>query len=363
MTSYRLTIPFLIMSLLPSVVLLGCQTTEGNQIKPLTVESSALVNDKEMEALIERIYSEPNEHIRSWKLPELPVSTLNRYDWQLIEWLDKTGRIINLDAERPVLMDVRPSNLIFDYDCQRYRVDHSDYNDYKYSPYLVSTLTPPSCLTTPVPSSSHSLSSEQKQQRYKIVENLTALFPRYGRGSFSFQLISQKPSTYQLVLKAQDDTLTFKGSVKTIKPTSGLPITKEFLESHKWRLVSAINSNQQPITELNYRGIPIYSGFYTSNERSNAGFSANCNGVGGPYILTPDHILLIGSGAQSMMGCGPKREAAEDKIREVEQLSRGQLSLKQYPDSDESVAKIPYYLLTQKLDSGDTLIWKNEKKE
>ena len=89
------------------------------------------------------------------------------------------------------------------------------------------------------------------------------------------------------------------------------------------------------------------------------GFSAYCNGVGGPYTLTPDHILLIGSGPQTMMGCGPKREAAEDKIRALEQLSRSQLTLTQLANSNIDNPSLPYYLLTQQMATGETLIWKN----
>ncbi len=89
------------------------------------------------------------------------------------------------------------------------------------------------------------------------------------------------------------------------------------------------------------------------------GFSAYCNGVGGPYTLTPDHILLIGSGPQTMMGCGPKREAAEDKIRALEQSSRSQLTLTQLANGNVDDSSLPYYLLIQKMATGETLIWKN----
>ena len=118
------------------------------------------------------------------------------------------------------------------------------------------------------------------------------------------------------------------------------------MEQFQWRLVSAIDSNQQSITELNYHGIPIYGSFYTNSYYSGASFSSGCNGVGGPYILTPDYILIIGTGAQTMIGCGPKREAAEDKIKALELMSRSQLSLKLYPNIEED---------------DKTIIWKNEK--
>ncbi len=60
-----------------------------------------------------------------------------------------------------------------------------------------------------------------------------------------------------------------------------------------------------------------------------------------------------------MMGCGPKREAAEDKIRALEQSSRSQLTLTQLANGNVDDSSLPYYLLIQKMATGETLIWKN----
>ena len=80
-------------------------------------------------------------------------------------------------------------------------------------------------------------------------------------------------------------------------------------------------------------------------------------------VLTPDNKLLIGSSPQLVKGCSPKRETAEDKIRELEQLSKSQLTLRQLPNINSDASSLPYYLLTQEFDSGETLIWKNELKK
>ena len=74
-------------------------------------------------------------------------------------------------------------------------------------------------------------------------------------------------------------------------------------------------------------------------------------------------MLLIGSAPQTMIGCDIKREAAEDKIRELEQLSKSQLSLKRLSTISTDNSSLPHYLLTQKLETGETLIWKNEPKK
>lgn len=95
------------------------------------------------------------------------------------------------------------------------------------------------------------------------------------------------------------------------------------------------------------------------NDEHHVGFSSNFNGIGGPYSLNADHSLIIGSGPQTLMGCGPKREAAEDKIRALEQSSQSQLTLTQLTNTNINDPSLPYYLLTQKMATGETLIWKN----
>lgn len=147
---------------------------------------------------------------------------------------------------------------------------------------------------------------------------------------------------------------------KPTEPIANLPITYELLGRYRWRLVSATDSDNQTITELSRPGFPVVANFsYRFNDEHHVGFSSDCNGVGGPYTLSADYLLTIGSGPQTMMGCGPKREAAEDKIRTLEQSSRSQLTLTQLANSNIDDTSLPYYLLTQKMTTGETLIWKN----
>ena len=297
------------------------------------------------------------------------VESVNRFDWKLVRWIDNQGIVNDVDTVPPLMLDVRPSNLVFKYDCQRYRLNHDGYQDYTYSSYGVTTITQPSCLIT------------NKQTAHSIFQYLEQLFPEYGRGrfnliitspstqtkSFSFlnKLTPKKPTPYELVLNVQDKQLVFEGTLKTLQPVTGLAITYEFLKEYQWRLVSAVDSNQKTIIELSRPDFPVtaYFAYPMYNDEHHIGFSSDCNGVGGSYILTPDNKLLIGSSPQTMMGCSPKREAAEDKIRELEQLSKSQLTLQRLPNTNLDSSSLPYYLLTQKLDTGETLIWKNEVKE
>lgn len=368
-------------SLLGVAGLVGCQTIDNdNTFIPIIAKALKPVENNE--AIITFPQSEANEYIGSEKLPELTVDSLNRFDWKLVRWIDNEEVVTHVDLNGyaggdtvpPLMLDVRPSNLVFKYDCQRYSLHHDGYYNYTYSSYGVTTTTPSSCLIS------------DAQAASDISDYLTQLFPKYGRGRFNLKVIStpqqppskqqspkqssslrkttsKKPTPYELALNAQDKQFIFEGTLKKLQPTSGLPITYDFLKTYQWRLVSAVDSNNKTIIEISRPGFPVtaYFGYPIYNEEHQVGFSSDCNGVGGPYILTADNILLIGSGAQSMMGCGPKREAAEDKIRELEQLSKSQLTLEQLSNTNVDDPSLPYYLLTQKLDTGETLIWKNKK--
>lgn len=299
------------------------------------------------------------------------VESVNRFDWKLVRRIDNQGIVNDVDTVPPLMLDVRPSNLVFKYDCQRYRLNHDGYQDYTYSSYGVTAVTQPSCLIT------------DKQAASNILHYLEQLFPEYGRGRFNLRITSpstqtkskpfsflnkltpKKPTSYELILNVQDKQLIFEGTLKTLRPVTGLPITYELLKEYQWRLVSAVDSNKNAIIELSRPDFPVtaYFAYPLYNDEHHVGFSSDCNGVGGSYILTPDNKLLIGSSPQTMMGCSPKREAAEDKIRELEQLSKSQLILQRLANTNLDSSSLPYYLLTQKLETGETLIWKNEVKK
>ena len=338
-----------------SVALIGCQS---NIAKDNSTSANSMVTGSSTSAPI------LSEQV-------INVESVNRFDWKLVRWIDNQGIVTNVDTVPPLMLDVRPSNLVFKYDCQRYRLNHDGYHGYTYSSYGVTAVTQPSCLIT------------DKQAASNILQYLDQLFPKYGRGrfnlriispspqtpskSFSFlnKLISTKPKPYELALNVQDKQLIFEGTFKTLRPVTGLPITYELLKEYQWRLVSAVDSNKNTIIELSRPDFPVtaYFAYPLYNDEHHVGFSSDCNGVGGSYILTPDNKLLIGSSPQTMMGCSPKREAAKDKIRELEQLSKSQLILQRLANTNLDSSSLPYYLLTQKLETGETLIWKNEVKK
>ena len=338
-----------------SVALIGCQS---NIAKDNSTSANSMVTGSSTSAPI------LSEQV-------INVESVNRFDWKLVRRIDNQGIVDDVDTVPPLMLDVRPSNLVFKYDCQRYRLNHDGYQDYTYSSYGVTTITQPSCLIT------------DKQAASNILHYLEQLFPEYGRGRFNLRITSpstqtkskpfsflnkltpKKPTSYELILNVQDKQLIFEGTLKTLRPVTGLPITYELLKEYQWRLVSAVDSNKNTIIELSRPDFPVtaYFAYPLYNDEHHVGFSSDCNGVGGSYILTPDNKLLIGSSPQTMMGCSPKREAAEDKIRELEQLSKSQLILQRLANTNLDSSSLPYYLLTQKLETGETLIWKNEVKK
>lgn len=367
-------------SLVSIAALSGCQTIKQNPNKTTATQTTAQLSTMPTvpitpkvpkpivydEAIITFLQIDNIEVDDSHKFPELPVDSLNRYDWQLVRSVNSQGVVSQVTTQPPLMLEVRPSNLVFKYDCQRYSLHHDDYSDNSYSSHNynsngVSDITPASCLI------------KDTQAASDISSYLINLFPRYSRSGFSLELLSvpqtqptsdktksQKTVPYELAINAQDKKLVFAGTLRELQPTQGLPISYEFLKVYKWRLVSALDSDSQPIIELSRLGFPVTAYFgYSFNDEQHVGFSSDCNGVGGPYILTLEHILLIGSGNQTMMGCGPKREAAEDKIRALEQSSQSQLNLQQLENTNIDNTNLPYYLLTQKLETGETLIWKN----
>lgn len=352
--SSRLTLSLLLAISFPAV-LIGCQS---NIVKDNSTPANLIVTGSTTSAPI------LSEQV-------INVESVNRFDWKLVRRIDNQGIVNDVDTVPPLMLDVRPSNLVFKYDCQRYRLNHDGYQDYTYSSYGVTTITQPSCLIT------------DKQAASNILHYLEQLFPEYGRGRFNLRITSpstqtkskpfsflnkltpKKPTSYELILNVQDKQLIFEGTLKTLRPVTGLPITYELLKEYQWRLVSAVDSNKNTIIELSRPDFPVtaYFAYPLYNDEHHVGFSSDCNGVGGSYILTPDNKLLIGSSPQTMMGCSPKREAAEDKIRELEQLSKSQLILQRLANTNLDSSSLPYYLLTQKLETGETLIWKNEVKK
>ncbi len=120
-------------SLLFAVTLIGCQTIKQNPKPTTATHKSAQISTTPIVPIISKVArkSEPSDDAEiiimgpvnyddqkiknsdSYKFPELPVDSLNRYDWQLVRWIDNQDFVTEIVSEQPVILDIRHNNLIF----------------------------------------------------------------------------------------------------------------------------------------------------------------------------------------------------------------------------------------------------------
>ena len=356
-------------SMLGVTGLVGCQTIENSTIEPITAKAPKPVDTDER--IITFPQSDDNEYIGSWKLPELPVESLNRFDWKLVRWIDSQDVVTHIDSSSyagsdtvpPLIMDVRPSSLLFKEGCHRYKLFIENAYPMPY-PHSISHL---------VDSTNDCDTQSNVASKGAIQQNLETIFSPRSNLYFNFEPVTLKSkffipnSSKQLALNINNNmTLIFTGMRKPEQKTSGLPITNEILERYQWQIISATDKQNDPISNFNDPDVPIIARFYTDSHRRTAGFSVGCNGVSGTYALAVNQTLLIGSSPQTMIGCGDLLNKIESSLSRTMLNSISQLTLniqENTATSENSTQAMLKYLLTQQLDTGETFIWQNEKKE
>ncbi|MDO5769778.1 MAG: META domain-containing protein [Psychrobacter sp.] len=352
----------LIISILAPISLLGCQT---NRLPPVDIGAVPTPPVKDEIASIKAQTKDP--------LPTDSrnlITTLNRYQWQLTKVISSPNHkmvddaliktIIN--AQYPLIMEVQPSAFLLHYGCQQYRLSVNNYYPppFSYSFDYVSEVAHTSCDN---PTANSPLNSPDKAD---LKSHLQRLFITEYSKQFYFDLSPAAASTRKLQIKMEDGTiLVWQGQLKPLQPVAGIPITSELLARYQWHLKRALSSRHQPIPELNHKDLPILAFFRTDISQSYVRFSTGCNGVGGPYILTADQRLLIGSAPQTVMGCSNLLESIEGKVSGTLLNSQSQLTLALAPTEPDTITNTitkdkTAYWLTQKLDTGETLIWENE---
>lgn len=357
---YRLLI---ICAIMP-ITLLGCQSNNSH-INDNAIDNEYVSIDpvREDDVTVKVRTKDANKEVSSDLL-----TTLNKYQWQLTEVISSpTNKTANkafihtvVNSRHPLRLDVRPSAFILALDCQKYRLSYTNYYQAPFS-YSIDYIS--EAVNTSCDGSTATLSSQDKAS---FKANLQSLFlPDYSR-QFYFELNSENSSTRELQLKMTDGTiLVWKGQLKSLLPVSGIPITAELLTRYQWHLKSARNSQQQLIAAFLHKDVPITAFFNPNASQPYIGFSTGCNGVGGPYILTADQKMLIGSGPQTVMGCSDLLETIENKVSSTLLNSESQLTLALAPNKSNTITDanskdLPAYLLTQRLATGETLIWQNE---
>ena len=347
MTLIRLISPLLTIGLLSSVVLFGCQSTSLNSTE---FTNPAVDNDN---------WSDSTPKPRLFQ-------TITKYQWQLTHVTDESGQIQPFNHKPPLIMQVRPDILLFEEGCHRYQGSFKAMRPLPY-PYSLPDIRdlPDNCIAI-----SHSGSDLNKGDIQRALE---IVFAPYSDSYFRFDPVLPASPLFsnrvakQLALKTDKGrTFIFSGTAKLEKQISGLPITNELLKRYQWLLIKATDNTNKTINNFNYPDIPITASFRLDSHNQGVGFFAGCNGVGGSYALSTNQTLLIGASPSTLMGCGDLINGIEDYLDRIMHNSSSQLTLT-LPDitstSNISSVSIPNYLLTQKLDTGETLVWKNEVKK
>lgn len=343
----RLATLLLLVGSLSSVALVGCQSTKLSHSNKIGAVNSDTNNE-----------DWPTSTQQSYLL-----QALTKYDWQLTQVTGMNNKGQPFRHKPPLIMDIRPSSLLFKEGCHRYKLFIENAYPTPY-PYSISHL---------VDSTNDCDTQSNVASKGAIQQSLETIFSPRSNLYFNFEPVTLKSnffipnSSKQLALNINNDmTLIFTGMRKPEQKTSGLPITNEILERYQWQIISATDKQNDPISNFNDPDVHIIAKFYTDSHRRTAGFSVGCNGVSGSYALAVNQTLLIGSSPQTMIGCGDLLNKIESNLSRTMLNSVSQLTLNLQEDtatSENSTQAMLKYLLTQQLDTGETFIWQNEKKE
>ena len=326
-------------SLLSSVALMGCQTASFSKATELT---SSITVPKEVS-------------LSTIPLPQL-LERLTYYDWQLTQVKGADGKIKPFKHQPLLVMDLTLDSLHFAEGCHRYEVF---FNQTYQPPYLYrfsnfKTLMAASC---------------QNGDKSDIQSALEHLFKPYDDNNFKFEPLSSSQSRPKMALSiANSATLIFSGTTKSQQHVSGIPITHELLQRYRWRLIRATDDNQKLIDDFHQPDVPITASFSTDKLRQSFGFSIGPHGTGGAYALSVNQTLLTGSDPSPAISFGTRLDNIRAKFTSVA-LNPSQLILNKQPEmaspqdgSQYSPQISPHYLLTQKVETGETLIWQSEEK-
>lgn len=286
--------------------------------------------------------------------PQQLLERLTYYNWQLIQVKSATGKTKHFRHDPPLLMDVTPNCLVFSEGCYRYQVFIDDViaKPYLYSFNNFRTLPAQTCQD-----------SDTDDDSSEIRSALERLFVPYGDVGFNFEVLSASQPQSKIALSINNGTaLIFSGKAKLQQSISGIPITHELLQRYNWRLIRATDANQNLIDDFHQPDIPITASFANDERGQRFGMSVGQHGSGGSYVLSVNQTLLTQTDPSIAISFGKKQDDIWLKFVGVA-LKPSQLMLtEQSAPSQNSNQTSPRYLLTQKVETGETLVWENEVK-
>lgn len=327
-------LPFITIAALSLTFLVGCQTTSLSKVTDRTSINISDAKEVDLNAV-------PSQQL---------LERLTYYDWELIQVKDSGGKTKPFHYKPPLVMDVAPDHLSFNKGCQRYQMftDETYQPPFRYRFSNFKTLSEENC---------------QHSNKSEIQSALERLFIPYGDTAFKFEPLASNQSRPRMALSIKDSaTLIFSGKAKTQYHVSGIPITHELLERYRWRLIRATDSRQRPINDFHELDIPILAHFSTDELRQTFGVSVGRHGVGGSYALSLNQTLLTSSDPILAISFGERLDSI--MIKFVSMAFRpSQLILNEKKQTIAISTIHPTkseYLLTQKVKTGETLVWKNE---
>ncbi len=300
----------------------------------------------------------PNKASNNISLNAVPkpqlLERLTYYDWQLIQVKSKNGKTEPFRHDPPLLMDIFPNRLVFREGCHRY---HVFIDDVIGRPYLYRFNNFRTLETLPAQTCQNSGTDDNSEIR----SALERLFVPYGDVGFNFEVLSKSQPQPKIALSINNGAaLIFSGKEKPQQRISGIPITHELLQRYNWRLIRATDANQQRIDDFYQPDIPITASFANDERGQRFGMSVGQHGSGGSYVLSVNQTLLTQTDPSLAISFGERLDNLWRKFVVVA-LRPSQLMLTEQPAPSQITNQSrPRYLLTQKAESGETLVWESE---
>ncbi len=383
MTLNRLTLSLLLAISFPAA-LIGCQSNIAKNSSILNhsiatgtltaapVSSQPIIQTQEPEENQE-IITIDTEATNEKATEATTLQWASNYHWQLTQVKDKKSNAINVNTATPITLEVVPSSLNLSQGCQHFAIKFvwMSAPPFEYGSELRER--PSTCESATENKVSNTNIKKLFPNDNNIIKLDVELLPVAKSNLVNTQMASKN-----LVVKIENgNTLTFDGTPRTFKEPTGLPIDKALLERYDWRLVSAVRNtindkgqviSRQSIGDFYRPEFPVSVKFRGYDDSQYASFSSSCNDVGGPYILMKDHTLLVGSGPQTLMGCGETGNRIEGELSKLVSNSKSTLSLSLQPSQPispiaDNQTDMPRYNLLQTMATGETLVWQNEVKK
>ena len=374
MTLNRLATLLLLVGSLLSVALVGCQsnpsknsTLTANSVStvPVTTQEIVQTNASIAEQEIGVIDTEVVEATTETATEATTLQRASNYHWQLTQVKNQKDKVININTDAPITLEVAPNSLSLNQGCQHFAINFVWMSPppFEYGSEL--RKGPSDCKTNP------------DKEIPKV--DVEALFPKNSTFKLEIELLplsinralNTQIGTRKLIIKIENgSTLIFDDISKPFKKLTGLPINKTLLERYKWRLVSAVHNtfndkgqvmSRQTINDFYHPEHFISLEFRRSPDSSYVAFNSNCNGSSASYFLLNDNTLKVDNILSTAMNCGKTGDRIETALFDLMRNSNSKLTLSLQLKKPESESDFPHYNLLQTFDSGETLVWQNEK--